>query len=209
MDLNLSGKTALITGGSKGIGRAIAKTLLAEGADVTLAARDAHQLATTQSELRAETARRCEIIPADLSSDDGRMALVEAVQTPDILVNNAGAIRAGRLGDLSVADWRQDCELKVFGYTYLCQLFQPKIAELGSGAIWNIIGMAGRTNRAAYISGSTANAALIAFTQSLGAEVQTQRLRIFGINPSPALTDRMADFIKQKAATELGDTALW
>ena len=209
MDLKLSGKTALITGGSKGIGRAIAKTLLAEGADVTLVARDAHKLARTQSELRADTAGRVEIIPADLSSDNGRMALVEAVETPDILINNAGAIRAGRLGDMSVADWRQDWELKVFGYIHLCQLFQPKMAELGSGTILNIIGMAGRVNRAAYISGSAANAALIAFTQALSAEAQAQGLRIFGINPSPTLTDRMTDFMKSKAAIELGDATLW
>jgi 3-oxoacyl-[acyl-carrier protein] reductase len=209
MDLDLSGKRALITGGSKGIGRAIAEALLAEGASVTLVARDAAQLEATQAKLNADAEGRVDILPADLGTDNGRATLVDAVETPDILINNAGAIRAGRLGDLSLADWREDWELKVFGYIHLCQLLQPKMAERGSGTILNIIGMAGRANRAAYISGSSANAALIAFTQALGAEAQQQGLRVFGINPSPTLTDRMTDFMKRKAAAELGDAARW
>ncbi|SDZ59291.1 Short-chain dehydrogenase [Jannaschia faecimaris] len=209
MDLDLSGKTALITGGSKGIGRAIAAALLAEGAEVTLVARDAAQLEATRAELKAAAEGRVHILPADLASDLGREALVDAVETPDILVNNAGAIRAGRLADISIADWRRDWDLKVFGYIHLCQLLQPRMADRGTGTILNIIGMAGRANRAAYISGSTANAGLIAFTQALGAEAQSQGLRVFGINPSPTLTDRMTQFMQRKALDELGDESRW
>ncbi len=174
MDLDLKGKTALITGGSKGIGRAIAAALLAEGASVTLVARNADQLAATQADLAQSAKGRVDILPADLGHDAGRTAVVDAIETPDILVNNAGAIRAGHLADLTVDDWRRDWELKVFGYIHLCQLLQPKMAARGTGTILNIIGMAGRANRAAYISGSSANAALIAFTQALGAEAQGQ-----------------------------------
>ncbi|SIT13255.1 Short-chain dehydrogenase [Roseivivax lentus] len=209
MDLDLAGKSALITGGSKGIGRAVAAALLAEGAQVTLAARDADQLATTQAELAADAPGRVTIVPADLGTDAGRQALVEAAGTPDILINNAGAIRAGKLADLSIADWRQDWELKVFGYIHLCQMLMPKMAARGSGTILNVIGMAGRANRPAYISGSAANAALIAFTQALGAEAQASGLRVLGLNPSPTLTDRMTDFMKRKAAAELGDESRW
>lgn len=209
MDLGLGGKTVLITGGSKGIGRAIAAALLAEGAQVTLTARDVDQLATTQAALSQEPAGRVHAVPADLSTDAGRIALIEAVGTPDILINNAGAIRVGRLGDLGINDWRKDWELKVFGYIHLCQLLLPAMASRGSGSILNIIGMAGRANRAAYISGSSANAALIAFTQALGAEAQEQGLRVLGINPSPTLTDRMTNFMKHKAQAELGDESRW
>lgn len=209
MNLDLGGKKALITGGSKGIGRAIAQALLAEGASVTLVARDAALLETTKAQLEGDAAGRVDILAADLGTDIGRTALTVKVETPDILINNAGAIRAGRLGDLTIEDWRQDWELKVFGYIHLCQLLLPKMTERGSGTILNIIGMAGRANRAAYISGSSANAALIAFTQALGAEAQQDGLRVFGINPSPTLTDRMTDFMKQKAAAELGDAARW
>lgn len=209
MDLDLTGKTALITGGSKGIGRAIAQALLAEGASVTLVARDAAQLEEARAQLQKGTRGQIDIIAADLGTDAGRTALMEAVELPDILVNNAGAIRAGRLADLSIADWRQDWELKVFGYIHLCQLMLPGMAARGSGTVLNIIGMAGRANRAAYISGSSANAALIAFTQAIGAEAQQSGLRVFGINPSPTLTDRMTNFMKRKAAAELGDEARW
>jgi 3-oxoacyl-[acyl-carrier protein] reductase len=209
MNLDLTGKHALITGGSKGIGRAIAEALLAEGASVTLVARDVAQLEQTRAQIGEVCVDRVEIIAADLASDTGRTGLIKALATPDILINNAGAIRAGRLEDIAIADWRRDWDLKVFGYVYLCQLLMPKMAARGSGTILNIIGMAGRANRAAYISGSSANAALIAFTQAIGAEAQQSGLRVFGINPSPTLTDRMTDFMKQKAAAELGDAARW
>ncbi|MCM2562968.1 short-chain dehydrogenase/reductase [Lutimaribacter sp. EGI FJ00015] len=209
MELGLTGKSALVTGGSKGIGHAIAAALLAEGAHVTLVARDTAQLASAQAALSEGAQGRVHMVPADLGTDTGRLSLIEAVGTPDILVNNAGAIRAGKIGDLGIADWRHDWELKVFGYIHLCQLLLPAMAERGTGSILNIIGMAGRANRAAYISGSSANAALIAFTQALGADAQAQGLRVFGINPSPTLTDRMTDFMKRKAKAEFGDESRW
>lgn len=206
MDLELSGKTALITGGSKGIGKAIAAALLAEGARVTLVARDLAQLEQTQAALGHD---QVAIIPDDLGSDAGRDRLMQAIETPDILVNNAGAIRAGRLAEMSMDDLRGDWELKVFGYIHLCQQMLPRMAARGSGTIVNIIGMAGRANRAAYISGSSANAALIAFTHALGAEAQANGVRIFGINPSPTLTDRMTGFLRHKAQETLGDPDRW
>lgn len=209
MDLELAGKRALITGGSKGIGRAVAEALLAEGVSVTLVARDAGQLKAARADLEASWPGQVAVQAADLSRAEERAALIEAVGTPDILVNNAGAIRAGRLTDLSIAEIEADWALKVFGYLHLCQLVQPAMAARGAGTIVNVIGMAGRANRAAYISGSAANAALIAFTQALGAEAQGQGLRVFGINPSPTLTDRMESHMRRKAATELGDESRW
>jgi len=209
MKLELTGKKALITGGSKGIGRAIAQALLEEGASVTLVARDTALLEETKALLQKDADGRVDVLAADLGTDAGRTALIDAVETPDILVNNAGAIRAGRLGYLSINDWRQDWELKVFGYIHLCQLLMPKMAARKSGTILNIIGMAGRANRAGYISGSSANAALIAFTQAIGAEAQQDGLRVFGINPALTLTDRMTGFLKQQAAEELGDADRW
>jgi len=206
MDLELSGKTALITGGSKGIGRAIAAALLAEGVWVTLTARDAAQLEATRAALGSDRVR---VLPADLSSDAGRLQLLDVIETPDILVNNAGAIRPGRLAEMTMEDIRGDWDLKVFGYIHLCQQVLPKMAARGSGTVLNIIGMGGRANRAPYISGAAANAALIAFTQALGAEAQADGLRVLGINPAPTLTDRMTDFMKSRAREELGDAARW
>ena len=209
MDLDLSGKTAIVTGSSKGIGRAVAAALLAEGAHVTLVARNADLLEETAAALSRGSPGRVRTQVADLSRQDGRVALSNAVETPDILINNAGAVRAGRLCDLGTDAIREDWDLKVFGYIHLCELFKPRMAARGAGVILNVIGMAGRANTPAYISGSAANAALIAFTQALGAESQADGIRVLGLNPSPTLTDRMQDFMVRKAQSELGDATRW
>lgn len=209
MDLNITGKTVLVTGASKGIGLAAAKAFASEGASVTLVARDAERLAAAQSDLKAATGAEAQTVVADLASDAGRAGLHAAVGTPDILINNAGAIKAGGLADLTLDDWREGWELKVFGYIHLCKLFYPDMARRGSGVILNIIGMGGRAVRPAYICGAAGNAALIGFTQALGAEAQAAGVRVLGLNPSPTLTDRMARFFKGKAQAELGDENRW
>ncbi|MFT4782773.1 MAG: 3-oxoacyl-[acyl-carrier protein] reductase [Paracoccaceae bacterium] len=209
MDLDLSGKRVLITGGSKGIGLATATAFAAEGAVVTLVSRTAHMLEQASAQVAAATGSTPHTIVADLSSDKGRQALHEQTQTPDILVNNAGAIKAGGLSDLSMQDWRDGWELKVFGYIHLCQLFIPDMTARGSGTIINIIGMGGRAVRPAYICGAAGNAALIGFTNALGAQAQRSGVRVLGINPSPTLTDRMETQFRGRAKAEFGDEARW
>ncbi|MDD9715891.1 SDR family oxidoreductase [Dinoroseobacter sp. PD6] len=209
MDLTLTDKTVLVTGASKGIGLATATAFAAEGARLTLVARDAARLEAAAETVAAATGHRPGIFAADLGTDAGRSALHGAVPTPDVLVNNAGAIKAGRLADLTMADWRTGWELKVFGYIHLCQLFYPDMAARGAGVIVNVIGMGGRAVRPAYICGAAGNAALIGFTQALGAEAQGAGVRVLGVNPSPTLTDRMTQFFKGKAQAEFGDEARW
>lgn len=209
MDLKLKDNSVLVTGASKGIGLAVAKAFAREGASITLVARDKARLTEAQTELRSETGHTAEIVVADLGSDRGRTHLHASAPTPDVLVNNAGAIKAGGLNDLSMDDWREGWELKVFGYIHLCKLFYPDMVRRGSGTILNVIGMGGRAVRPAYICGAAGNAALIGFTQALGAEAQTAGVRVLGVNPSPTLTDRMARFFKGKAKTELGDEDRW
>lgn len=209
MDMTLSGKTVLVTGASKGIGLATATAFAAEGALVTLVARDAMRLEQAQAELKSATGHAAQAVVADLASDGGRERLHNNVPCPDVLINNAGAIKAGGLGDLSMEDWREGWELKVFGYIHLCQLFFPDMVERKSGVILNIIGMGGRAVRPAYICGAAGNAALIGFTQALGAEAQMTGVRVLGLNPSPTLTDRMTTFFKGKAKAEFGDETRW
>lgn len=209
MDLHLSGRTVLITGGSKGIGLACAQAFAAEGAQVTLVARDAATLDAAAATVEAATGHRPATLPADLASDAGREALTGALPTPDILVNNAGAIRGGALGDVTMAEWREGWELKVFGYIHLCQLLLPAMEARGHGTILNIIGMGGRAVRPGYIIGAAGNAALIGFTQALGAQAQRSGVRVLGINPSPTLTDRMTTLFRTRAARELGDADRW
>lgn len=205
MDLQLAQKSVIVTGASKGIGLAIAKQFADEGAGVTLVSRSAAALVDAQ----AQIGDAADIFVADLSTDAGREALFAAYPAADILVNNAGAIQAGRLSDLSMADWRDGWELKVFGYIHLCKLYADMMTVRGSGTIINIIGMGGRAVRPNYICGAAGNAALIGFTNALGAETPASKVRVFGINPSPTLTDRMTTMFRTRAAEELGDARRW
>jgi 3-oxoacyl-[acyl-carrier protein] reductase len=209
MELNLAGKHVVVTGASKGIGLAIAREFATEGARLTLVARGADMLVEAKQSLSADGLGNVDTLVADLSSDAGRQALFDACPDADVLVNNAGAIKAGRLSDLSMDDWREGWELKVFGYIHLCQLYAGTMASRGHGTIINIIGMGGRAVRPNYICGAAGNAALIGFTNALGAETPQSNVRVFGINPSPTLTDRMTTMFRTRAAEELGDAERW
>ena len=209
MDLELSGKHVVVTGGSKGIGLATAAHFMQEGASVTLVSRSQEGLDQALETLSANGSPNADSFVADLGTDAGRIALFDAHGDADILVNNAGAIKGGSLSDLEMEDWRTGWELKVFGYIHLCKLFTPSMTARGAGTIINIIGMGGRAVRPNYIIGAAGNAALIGFTNALGAETPKSNVRVFGINPSPTLTDRMKSLFQTRAANELGDAGRW
>lgn len=204
MDLGLAGKKVVVTGGSKGIGLAVAKTFAAEDARVVITARSAAAL-----DEAAESIPNAETLAADLSTDTGREALFAAHGDADILVNNAGAIPAGDLDTVTMEAWREGWELKVWGYIHLCKLFVPAMSARHAGTVVNIIGMGGRAVRPGYIAGAAGNAALIGFTQALGAETPASNVRVFGINPAPTLTDRIKTMARVWAERDFGDPERW
>ena len=195
MDLNLKGKRALVTGASKGIGRACAEALAAEGCEVAIASRNP----PLSGPFRA--------IAADLSHRGVAEQLAASAGELDILVNNAGAIPGGDLARVDEEIWRRAWDLKVFGYINLTRAVYAKMKAKGRGVIVNILGNAGERLNAAYIAGSTANAGLMAFTRTLGGVSHADGIRVVGINPGPVATDRLLSLYKQMAQTKLGDAS--
>jgi NAD(P)-dependent dehydrogenase (short-subunit alcohol dehydrogenase family) len=209
MDLALAGKQVLITGGSKGIGLALAHTFAAEGASIVVVARDQAVLEKAAGEVARRHNALVRAHPADLSDASQRRRLHEAFPDADILVNNAGAIPGGGIAEISLERWQEAWALKVFGYIHLCQLYVARMKARRSGTIINIIGMGGRAVRPDYICGAAGNAGLIAFTNALGAESPNYNVRVFGINPAATMTDRIVQLSKQRAKMRFGDETRW
>jgi 3-oxoacyl-[acyl-carrier protein] reductase len=209
MDLQLKGKRAVITGGSKGIGLAIAMRFAKEGAIPILVSRTTEVLEKAALAIQQETGIHAQTLTLDLATNSGIAQLMSRAGDIDILVNNAGAIPGGSLTDVSDDKWRQAWELKLFGYINLIRAVLPVMEQRGSGVISNIIGMAGAVPRAEYICGSTANAALMAFTQAVGGTSPRKGVRVFGINPSPTRSDRMEGMLRLQATKKLGDENRW
>jgi len=205
MDLDLKGKRALVTGGSKGIGRACAQVLAEEGCAVMIASRDAGALAAAAADIKAKTGVEVQWKSADLSQRGVAEELAAAAGDLDILVNNAGAIPGGDLQTVDEDTWRRAWDLKVFGYVNLTRAVYARMKAKSSGVIVNVLGAAGEKLNAAYIAGSTANAGLMAFTRTLGGVAPADGIRVLGVSPGPVATDRLLTLYKQMAAAKLGD----
>ena len=208
MDLQLGGKRALITGGSKGIGRASAEILAEEGCDVVIVARDVAVLDEAASAIRGKRQVRVETIAADLSKQAEVERVAAAAGAVDILVNNAGAIPPGNLLAVDDATWRAAWDLKVFGFIGLTRALYPGLRER-HGVIVNVVGAAGETFDPGYLAGVAGNAALMAFTRGLGRGAHNDGVRAVAINPGPVATQRMERLLRHRAESEWGDGARW
>ena len=193
MELNLKGKRALVTGASKGIGRACMEMLEAEGCTVLGVSRSIAPGTKTKA--------------ADLSVRGVAEDVAAWAGELDILVNNAGAIPGGDLLKVDEETWRKAWDLKVFGYINLTRAVYAGMKKRGRGVIVNVIGAAGEKMNAAYITGSMGNAGLMAFTRALGGASHADGIRVVGINPGPVATDRLISLHKQMAQTKLGDAS--
>jgi NAD(P)-dependent dehydrogenase (short-subunit alcohol dehydrogenase family) len=209
VDLKIKGRTALVTGASKGIGRAVARRLALEGCNVVLVARSQNELASAAEAIRAEAGTQVAVLPMDLGVPGAAAAIAAAWPDIDVLVNNAGDIPGGTLEDVSDEMVRASWGVKVFGYMDLCRHYLPRMKQRRDGVILNVIGVAGEMVDAGYVAGCAGNAALIAMTKALGSTSIESGVRVLGINPGPVATDRMMKILHKRAAQSLGDAQRW
>ena len=209
MDLNLTGRTALVTGGSKGIGLAIAHSLAAEGCNLHLAARTASELSKVAEDIRARHNVTVKIHPADLSESSQVKSLAASCSGVDILVNSAGGIPRGTLLEIDEQRWRQSWDLKLFGAINLTREIYGPMCQRGKGVIINIVGISGDRPDAYYIAGSCANAALIMFSRSLGGDSIRYGVRVVAVNPGPVETEKHIRDTERLAQEKFGDKSRW
>ena len=209
MDLNLQGRTALVTGGSRGIGFGVAQLLAAEGCNLHLASRSAADLEAARKKLTGDHGVDVAVHALDLSSRENVVKLANACAAVDILVNNAGAIPQGAITALDDETWRKAWDLKVFGFINLTREVYRGMCERRRGVIVNVVGTAGERPTANYIAGSMANAGLMAMSRALGAESPDYGVRVVAVNPGGTETDRQVVRWKARAKKELGDEGRW
>ncbi len=190
MELQLSGKVAIVTGASRGIGRAIANQLSTEGMLLVLVARSSVDL----NEVADACSEECLVQSVDLRDPDVPRSVIEATLERfgkiDLLVNNAGATKRGDFIELRDEDWADGFALKFFGAMRMCRAAWPHLQEQ-NGSIVNISGVGGRTGSSEFTIGGSVNAALLNLTKSLSDRGIKDGVRVNAINPSSILTERL------------------
>jgi NAD(P)-dependent dehydrogenase (short-subunit alcohol dehydrogenase family) len=198
MDLGLSGKIALVTGGSKGIGLACAELLAKEGCRVAITSRDKANLDEATKRIG-----ECFAHAADLTSAEEAARMVDAVEREiggiDILVNSAGAARRTPPDDLDPAAWHAAMDAKFFTYIHAIDPVIKRMAARGRGVIVNVIGNGGKVASATHVAGGAANAALMLATAGLANAYASRGIRVVGINPGLTNTDRVAEGLRAEA----------
>ena len=208
MDLGLSGKRALVTGGSRGVGKAVARELAREGVAVAICARDGNAAEAAAAELSAETAQNSGRVIA-FRADTGKEADVkrlvaeaaEALGGLDILVNNAARV-GGTGGPDTLAELNEpmlldDFNVKVLGYLRCAREAARHMEPGGWGRIVNIDGMAARV--AAGVSGGMRNAAVVNFTKVLSEELGPKGITVNAVHPGGTRTERLAERLQASA----------
>ncbi|MBX3650940.1 MAG: SDR family oxidoreductase [Burkholderiales bacterium] len=209
MDLRIRGKTALITGGSRGIGLGVAKLLAEEGCNLHLVSRSQGNLDAARQAILAGHKVEVTCHAADLADSAAASGLARRLKDVDILVNNAGSIPQGSLAKMDDAALQASWSLKLFGFLNMAREVYTAMCERRAGVIVNVIGASGDRPRADYISGSMANAALIAMSRALGAEAPSYGVRVVGLNPAATETERQRVRWEARAQKELGDSSRW
>ncbi len=201
MDLELSGKKAIITGGSRGIGKAVAREFGREGVEVALVSRGREALDETAKELEEETGGRFVVIPADTSNEAAVKDMVkeaaDALGHLDILVNGAAKVGGGpapTLAEITEEAFWDDMNTKVLGYLRCAREVAPYMASRGWGRIINISGMAAR--QSGTIIGSMRNVSVAAMTKNLADELGPLGINVSVVHPGLTRTERTAAMVE-------------
>jgi len=210
MDLELTGKRALVTGGSRGIGKQIARQLALEGADVAIVARDPARLEATAAEIGAEAGRKVVTATVDTSDGDSIRQMADLVAGAlggiDILVN--GAARPGgqggpapRYDGVTSELFFEEMNTKVLGYLRCAQAAAPYMIEQGWGRIINLSGLAAR--QAGSVVGSVRNVAVVAMTKNLADELGPHGINVTVVHPGTTRTEATSEEAAARPATNL------
>ncbi|MBZ5762236.1 SDR family NAD(P)-dependent oxidoreductase [Rhizobium sp. VS19-DR104.2] len=199
MDLKLEGKKALVTGGSEGIGKAIALGLAREGVDVAICGRRLDVLEATANAIAEETGRKVFAIQTDLTKDEEAKNFVhkghELLGGVDIMINNAGSAPGGVLEHLTEEDWSQALQLKFMGYVRCLRYVLPLMVKQGGGRVVNLIGNDGKKPSYWEIAPGAANAAGYNLTMSLAGQYGKHGISLVAVNPGPVRTERWAGLV--------------
>jgi NAD(P)-dependent dehydrogenase (short-subunit alcohol dehydrogenase family) len=201
--LELEGKVAVVSGGSRGIGKAIARRLAEEGADVVISARNEAVLEATAKEISDASGRRVKSIAADLSTLPGCQILHKEALARfdhiDILINCAGATKSGPFLELPDEVWQEGFDLKFFGAVRLSRLFWPHLAE-SHGSVVHIVGGMARTPNPTFAIGGAVNAALANFGKALAGIGLIDDVNVNMIHPGQVQTERLDKIMVAQAA---------
>jgi 3-oxoacyl-[acyl-carrier protein] reductase len=205
MELGLKGKIAIVTGASRGIGRAIAVELAREGCDIVAAARDSAALESLKDEIGATSGRRTMIKALDLREGDAAATVVASTMAEfdrlDIVVNNAGATKRGPFLSLSDADFLDGFALKFHAAVRLTRAAWPHLKRT-AGCIVNIAGVGGRHGAAEFAIGGAVNSAVLNFTKAMADLGVADGVRVNAVNPGWIETDRLKTRLAARAKAE-------
>jgi 3-oxoacyl-[acyl-carrier protein] reductase len=203
MDLQMTGKKAIVTGASEGIGKAITWAFAREGVDVAICARRKEPLEAVAAEISRATNRQIVPITADLTKPADAENLVKkahaALGRIDILVNNAGSSPGGVLEHLTEEDWAQSLQLKFMGYVRCMKHVLPIMQKQKKGRVVNLIGNDGVKVSYWEIAPGAANAAGQNLTLSLASQYGKDNVSFVAVNPGPVRTERWAGLVKAMA----------
>lgn len=207
MDLHLDGRKAIVTGGSKGLGRAIAGELAREGADVAICSRDQEEVSQAGKELEAH-GRVVFARAADVTDPDQVKQFVadsaSALGGIDILVNNAGRAHPGTFATLTDEDWKEDLDVKLFSMIRCSREVLPHMKDRGGGRIININAVQGKSPDPRFFATTTDRAACLAFTKALSIELAPEGVLVNSVNIGFVVTPQWAN-IHQHRAPELSE----